>query len=92
MTNSASDKYSLLTGGIAVLWIFWTHWSIGELCSSNLMLNEIFRTFVTGLFFLSPQIGSDLIRLPNALSIAFFFSSIWAILIYKTPRKLNKVE
>jgi len=78
------DKYSFETGAVWVVWIFWALWSVGEIVEGRCHHSEIVRTAVTGLFFVQPQMFGERIRLPEALSLPFLFSTVWALAIRLT--------
>jgi len=84
--DDANVKYSFETGAIWVIWIFWALWSVSEIVEGRCLPSEIVRTALTGMFFIQPEMFGERIRLPEALSVPFLFSTVWALGIRLTKK------
>ena len=83
------DTYSWTCGLVALVWIFWTYWSIGELCSCRVHSSELLRVCLTGLFLLKPSAFLDDVKLPQLLAVPFFLSAFGYTRIH-TAKLTNK--
>ena len=83
------DTYSWTCGLVALVWIFWTYWSIGELCSCRVHSSELLRVCLTGLFLLKPSAFLDDVKLPQLLALPFFLSAFGYTRIH-TAKSTNK--
>ena len=81
--------YSMELASMAVVWFFWSLWSVGEVVEGRLRFLEILRTISTGLFFIKPEIYGEKVQLPEILALPFLLSAFISVILRLTRTKIK---